>query len=181
MTTQAPPKSLHLQHAAQQGVTLCGLDLLQNFERLTQSAQGPVADISLNWEIQPELRTGTLGQSVVWLRLLVQTHVPMQCQRCLETVNVSIEVDRWYRFVASEAQALAEDDACEEDLLVLTRTLDVAALVEDEVLMSLPLVPRHEVCPHAPTLQVADPDFDAVGEQPKPFAALAQLKPPAAD
>jgi uncharacterized protein len=53
-------------------------------------------------------------------------------------------------------------------------------VLEDELLMALPLVPMHEECPVAPRLQAGDlRDSDATGEpgeNPNPFAALAQLK-----
>jgi len=44
------------------------------------------------------------------------------------------------------------------------------------VLMDLPLVPRHDICPVAVKLAVADADFEVAAEKPNPFAQLAQLK-----
>jgi uncharacterized protein len=41
------------------------------------------------------------------------------------------------------------DADSEDDVLALTRALDLQELVEDELLLALPLVPRHEVCPQA--------------------------------
>ncbi len=58
-------------------------------------------------------------------------------------------VDRSFRFVADEDTAAALDDEAEEDVLALSRSFDLLALVEDELLMALPVVPRHEVCPRA--------------------------------
>jgi uncharacterized protein len=41
----------------------------------------------------------------------------------------------------------------------------------------LPVVPKHDVCPGAVKLQVADPDFaEDEQEKPNPFAVLEQLK-----
>jgi uncharacterized protein len=43
--------------------------------------------------------------------------------------------------------------------------------------MSVPIVPKHEVCPATVTLSVADEAFEeALAAKPNPFAALAQLK-----
>mgnify|MGYP000626686765 FL=1 len=44
------------------------------------------------------------------------------------------------------------------------------------LILALPLVPRHEVCPQAVTTEVADEAFDEASERPNPFAALAALK-----
>jgi uncharacterized protein len=50
-------------------------------------------------------------------------------------------------------------------------------LIEDELLMALPLVPRHEACPAGLKMAVADPNFDAQEpEKAHPFAALAKLR-----
>jgi uncharacterized protein len=95
-------------------------------------------------------------------------------------VQTPVEVDQWYRFVASEDIAMAEDDQSEEDLLVMEPQFNLLAVLEDELLMALPLVPMHEECPVAPKLQagdIAEPDeAGEPGEKPNPFAMLAQLK-----
>jgi hypothetical protein len=58
------------------------------------------------------------------------------------------------------------------------RDFDALALVEDELIMALPFVPRHEICPEAVVMAVSDPEVDAAQERPHPFAALAGLKKP---
>jgi len=106
----------------------------------------------------------------------VTTSLPQICQRCLEPVDVAVQLEREFRFVESEAVAETQDDDCEEDLLVTSREFDLAALIEDEVLLAMPLVPRHDTCPVNVKMVAADPDFDALAEKPNPFAVLAQLK-----
>ena len=101
----------------------------------------------------------------------------MVCQRCLLPVDVPLLVERSFRFVADEATAEALDDEVEEDLLALSRDFDLHALIEDELLMALPVVPRHEECPTPVTLASSDEDFaQASAEKPNPFAALASLR-----
>ena len=68
-------------------------------------------------------------------------------------VDELLEVDRWFRFVADEATAELEDDDSEEDVLALEPRPDIAQLVEDELLMAMPLVPMHETCPVAVPMQ----------------------------
>ena len=50
----------------------------------------------------------------------------------------------------------------------------VRQLIEDEILLGFPIVPRHDDCP-TPTLH--EPQDDAEAPLPHPFAALARLKP----
>jgi uncharacterized protein len=79
--------------------------------------------------------------------------------------------------VTDEATALQEDDGSEEDLLVTSQSFDLVELVEDELIMELPAVARHDECPVAVKLSVADPEFEAPeAGKPNPFAALQVLK-----
>ena len=57
------------------------------------------------------------------------------------------------------------------------RDFDLRALIEDELLMALPVAPRHEVCPEPVRLSVSDEGFEAAqSERPNPFAALLRLQ-----
>ncbi len=86
-------------------------------------------------------------------------------------------VDRSFRFAPDEEMAAAQDEESEEDVLALSRSFDLVELVEDELLMEMPLAPRHEACPEQVKLAVADEDFDAAStERENPFALLGKLK-----
>ena len=72
---------------------------------------------------------------------------------------------------------MAEDDAAVEDLLVLGPQFDLIEVLEDELLMALPLVPMHDVCPDLPVFSAGVLDMPKnSADKPNPFAALAQLK-----
>ncbi len=121
---------------------------------------------------------GTLGS---FARLMAETEgrgadLPLTCQRCLTPVQVPVTIDRDFRFVADEATAEAQDDASEEDLLVISRSFALPTLIEDEFLMEMPLVPLHETCPQPVKLSVADPGFEHESPQENPFAVLGRLK-----
>ena len=92
--------------------------------------------------------------------------------------NISLEglqdLSQFARLVELEAKLGL---ASEEDLLVLTPELNVWELIEDELIMSAPLVPKHEVCPTLVPMSAVDEAFEeALDARPNPFAALAQLK-----
>ncbi len=137
----------------------------------------PVAE-PVSWKVQGELRAGQAeGEFDVWLHLEANATLPLTCQRCLGPVATPLLVDRWFRFVADEATAAELDADCEEDLMPLEPRPDLLMLLEDELLMSLPLVSLHETCPLAVPMASASEGFEeALDERPNPFAALAQLK-----
>lgn len=174
---------------AQANGYLKGQDLLQKYERLKQESCRLEADLtakeSIVWLAQGEWveSAGELAKvkPQVWLHLTAQTYLPQTCQRCLGEVSTLLEVDRSYRFVADEPTAEAQDDDFEEDLLAISREFNLLGLIEDELLMALPQVPLHDVCPVQPKMTASDADFEgdaeAVGAgKPNPFAVLASLK-----
>ena len=114
------------------------------------------------------------GEEQIWLHLQADADVILQCQRCLLPLDDAVHVDRHFRFVADEDTAAALDDEIEDEVLALPRTLNLRDLVEDEMLLALPLVPRHEVCPEAIPMQFGD--VEIVEENANPFASLALLR-----
>jgi uncharacterized metal-binding protein YceD (DUF177 family) len=90
--------------------------------------------------------------------------------------NAIRAADRRLRFVDGEDEAARLDEDSDDDVLALPASLDVPALIEDELILALPLVPRHEVCPQPLPMSAADEG--AEDEAPHAFAALAHLRRP---
>ncbi|MEO8120723.1 MAG: YceD family protein [Rhodoferax sp.] len=131
----------------------------------------------LNWSAQGEVRADEAGAEQIWLHLTVDVSLPLTCQRCLGPVDLEVTVNQSFRFVASEETAEAQDEEAEEDVLALSQDFKLSDLIEDEVLMALPVVPRHETCPVEVKLAAVDPGFDtASAEKRNPFAVLAKLQ-----
>lgn len=170
------PPVIDVRRAAQDRRLLVGQATLGQFARLLELSDGQGADNALHWQAQFESLSDGEGIAACWLHLQVEGAVPMQCQRCLTPVDMPIRVERSFRFVKSEAQAEEQDDRVDEDLLVLSRHFDLAELIEEELLLALPLVPRHTVCPVAVKMSAVDSDFDVAQAKPNPFAVLKQLK-----
>ncbi len=174
-------KRLHVKAFARDGVSLSGLQPLAFFERLAELATSQTAanteNSQVQWEISGEAAPVVGGEAHIFLHLKASVGLPMQCQRCLGPVQVEVVSEQTFRFVADEATAEAEDDESEEDLLVLVPEFDVWELIEDELIMSAPIVPKHSVCPTLVPMSAADESFEAaLADRPNPFAALAQLK-----
>ena len=172
------PRHLDIQVFAQAGAELSGVTPLSAWQRLLEE---PFADAAgttdgVRWRLQGRMTPVTGGASLVGLALQAEVDLPMQCQRCLGPVQIQVRADRDFLFVADEATAEAMDEDSEADVLVISRDLDALALMEDELILSLPLVPRHETCPQSLPDAVADEGFASASERPHPFAKLAALK-----
>ncbi|WP_313075598.1 YceD family protein [Melaminivora sp.] len=182
MTKEHSPDRLDVKAFAQAGGHLSGHDTLLRYRRLAEEARGLHPDLRVDWSADGEVRSthGIGGQ--LWLRLKADATVPLTCQRCLQPVDVPLAVDREFRFVADETTAEALDVDSDEDLLALSRDFNLRELIEDELIMALPLVPRHEECPVAVQMASSDEEFEAASaEAPNPFAALAGLGRKGAD
>jgi uncharacterized protein len=175
MSSSNSPQHLDVKVFATSQSALSGEVDLQGMPRLRADCAEDVAG-KAEWSVQGELRQARDGQAASWIHLQAKTKVPLTCQRCLKTVEQALEVDRSFRFVKDEVTADAQDDESEEDLLVLSKDFDLLALVEDELLMALPLVPMHTSCQseHAPT----SPDDSGANAdaKPNPFAVLATMR-----
>ncbi len=171
-----------MQAFAQQDEALVETTPLHDLHRLTQEVHKShevQPESVVKWRALGELHERTGVEADVWLRLEANTSIALTCQRCMQAVLMPLEVDQWYRFVATEDIAMAQDDASEEDLLVMEPQFDLLALLEDELLMALPLVPMHELCPESlsqASQSLKEKDEDEPAEKPNPFAVLAQLK-----
>ncbi len=137
------------------------------------------------WQAQGERRVVPVGEPELWLTLQAQAPVWLTCQRCLQPMSAPLSLDRRLRFVQGEAQAEALDADSDDDVLALSRWMSLRELVEDELLLGLPLVPRHGVCPQplpVPVRLEADSDTDAdEGDGALVGGVSAQQPPPAVD
>ena len=178
------PLRLDIAAFAEAGAELSGAWPLAALERLAAGVSAdapPAAGDEVSWSARGLCRRRA-GAAPEWrLELRARAVLRLECQRCLQPVATVVEIDRPLRFVASEEEASALDVDSDEDVLVLSRSLDLRELVEDELLLALPLVPRHAACP-APLAAAVDPEevevAEVAPERPNPFAALAALKKP---
>jgi len=107
-------------------------------------------------------------------RLAVTAEVVMTCQRCLGPVRRKLASEAELVFAAEGAAGLPEgSDAVPGD----PHRLDFSGLVEDELILALPIIPQHEAG-EACTLPAGegdDPDTSDTAEMRRPFAGLKDL------
>ncbi len=154
-----------------QGGVIDGLDFARVGGRLAGTLE--LADLPRLAElgcslarIEYAIRGGATTQGKPGLHLDVAGQVDLACQRCLEPVAVQVTAHAELELVASQREIDGADD--DIDRVLASRAMVVDELVEDEVILALPMVPTHDECP------VAASDSGSKGESP--FAALAVLQ-----
>jgi uncharacterized protein len=102
---------------------------------------------------------------------IIEGFVFLTCQVSLEAFRHGVSIHDRLILVDNESQLPpVEAESETEDHLVADEPLDIRDLVEDAVLLSLPMMPRK------PGLEQAGEGKKIEGAKPSPFAALASLK-----
>jgi len=129
---------------------------------------------------------GVDKQGSHYLHLSVTGRCRLLCQRCLEGMDHPVQLDtRLLLRDQASLDALGEVDVEEEfDSILADAHLDVLNLLEEEIILSLPIAPRHETgaCqaagggnrPLRPSLPQEAQDRHQ--EERHPFAVLEKLK-----
>lgn len=154
------------------------------FCRLKERRDGeiPVADLprlaeesvdkagSVRWVLQG----GSDMRGHPQLNLVVSGSLNLMCQRCLTPFEFGIDSETTLVLAqdegsADEIDALLADESVE--VIVGSHSFDVAQVIEDEALLTIPLSPKHDVCPG---LAVQEAASESAKESP--FAVLKKLK-----
>ncbi|MCP5145696.1 MAG: DUF177 domain-containing protein [Gammaproteobacteria bacterium] len=109
-----------------------------------------------------------------WLKGTISGRVRGICQRCLEDAEIPVQAQVDYACVKSEAQGREFEP--DHDYLLMTDEdkVPLLDLIEDEILLALPMIPRHSEEDCAPA-NVAEAAPVVEETDRKPFADLADL------
>lgn len=142
---------------------------LSAFERLRGSLQGAEGDCRYVLEFGRDDVTG-----IRYLDLQAEAGLSLQCQRTLETFVLPVRIDQRMGLITDESQEAGLPPGVEPVLLDADGTIRPAELIEDELILAVPLVP---VKPGTEAVEQDWPaDTEADEPAPNPFAALAALK-----
>lgn len=106
----------------------------------------------------------------LFLDLSVRANLNLSCQRCLEALPFIFEEKvRIFLFFDEGKldEAMMQDETLEGMMAV--EELSLTTLLEDQIIMGLPLAPKHEECNNTDLARINQ-------DKPNPFAALASLK-----
>jgi uncharacterized protein len=106
------------------------------------------------------------------LRINLTAELALRCQRCLERLPVRLDIRRDLVFVPEGADLDApQDEDDDTDAIPSAGPVDLHDLLEQEIVLSAPMAPRHpgDACGVEPVTATG-------GEAAGRFAVLAQLK-----
>ena len=136
-----------------------------DFARLREELAEPSGLVK--WSLQG----GTDGLGHAQLTLSVSTSVKLMCQRCLTPFALDISSESVLLLAKDDAaadalEAQSPDDSIE--VMVGSKATNILELIEDEVLLSVPLSPKHERCPD----QALQDGGDVAAKRISPFEVL---------
>ena len=168
------PETISLSKWEDTGFEWVGEVAALSFERLT-------AQLSSEHE-QPKLQLAAKlyrHNNVLHLDFKLTGKVWLTCQRCLQPIAIDLTDDYDIALLDNDSQVSLIDES--QDYLILDeiiveqaseRLLPFKKIIEDEILLKLPMAPKHDDCEMA-VEQVGDIPEE---ENENPFAALASLK-----
>lgn len=126
----------------------------QELSRLVETTTGEPTFI--HWAFEGDSLLRADGSREARAELTLRGKVVLSCVRCLQPLACQLDEHRPLRFVRTEEQAASEDAEDEAfDVLVASRSFDLAGLIEDELLLALPSAPRHADCNLPAEIQVS--------------------------
>lgn len=162
------PNKVDPRKLAEREVRITGAVALDRMPILCQSLIGTEGSIDVDLQFAvDEQRIRTITGSA-------EGHVFMTCQRCLDPVEVAVEVDFNLGLAASE-DAAKQLPRIYDPLIVGDEEIELLSVVEEELILSLPHDAYHDDC----SIKTSYGDAGAVAEnndKPNPFSVLAQLK-----
>lgn len=169
------PESISLDKWADSGFDWQGKVMPADFERLATLLSTEREQHRLQLSINLYRHN-----NILHLSFKLQGEVWLTCQRCLQPVAIDLTDDYDIALLNDDSQIRLIDE--EQDHLLLDEVIPTQALepmlplqklVEDEILLKIPMAPKHDDCEMAVTQVGEIPEEE---EKENPFAALAALK-----
>ncbi|WP_407354487.1 YceD family protein [Luteimonas sp. R10] len=143
--------------------------------RLPLSGMSRLRDVLLDGEGEAEfsLGFGRDALQVPYAELRIEAALPLLCQRTLQRFLHPVRIEQRLGLIRDEADEAALPPGYEALLLAADGELRPAELVEDELILAVPLVP---VAPDSESVERDWPVPADEEERANPFSALAALK-----
>ena len=168
MSHKLIPEYIDPVRYAEQGLSLDGVAKVSDMDRLKTSVHSSDGEVILH------LQFGIDEQGIIFLKGRLKTTLSLLCQRCLEPFDYEITSD----FALGVVKTLDEANGLPshyEPALMQEGRLALRELIEDEVMLNLPIISKHE----ANHCKVEMPQMDSGWKQDQgknPFQMLESLK-----
>lgn len=168
------PKRIDPRKLAERGIrfqSLIKASELPEFSHCLATSDGEV-EVDLQFDLDEQRIRTIVGEA--------KGIVPMACQRCLEPVDVEVTATFNLAIAPSEEKAKLLPRTY-DPLIVEDEEIELFPVIEEELILSLPMVPYHQDC----SVQTSFGDIDkavktdeteSASDKPNPFSILAQLK-----
>ena len=156
-----------------------GFLTMTDMPRLAKEASSVNPGDGFVWQMETHFENSPGSEPRQILDLALKGCLHLVCQRCLQDCAVNLDEKRRFVLVATESEAddyPLEDE--EQEPLVASQHFNLLETIEDEVLLSLPLIPKHPegFCePHA-TVFGLEEDDEGLDERENPFNILKNMK-----
>ena len=173
MSPQQLPEQIIPFKLARQRRLLQGVLKLDTMARLTGllAEGGGSVDVDLQFDVDTQGISHMRGQLVAQVSLI--------CQRCMEPVAVSLQSEVAVGFALNEERVVAMPESYEAYLLT-DETVVLSELIEDELILAIPIVAAHPQQSCQPWFEKQQEELSVieedVPEKKSPFAVLASLK-----
>jgi uncharacterized protein len=167
------PETVKPFKLARQNVRLVGLMPLNAFENIASGTD--LSGDSAMVQVDVRFETGPGGVALISGR--VSAHIPFQCQRCLDPVSVDVAADVLLAVYEEEVDEDALPEGC-EPVKVEGEQVRLADLLEQELILALPIVPTHEHCEWVAVpepLEIIEEPAEVLPQKESPFAGLSEL------
>ena len=169
-------------------LSLPGVVNVESFTKLGQVVEGTVRPVDLerldeylfsddgeiHYRVTGSVSTGPDQARQRRVRCIITGWVTLECQATLQGLRHEIHTDSKLVLVGSESDLPPlEEESETEDFIVAPQEFDLTALVEDEIILNLPMFPRAENAADALSGQA-----EGAADEKSPFAALAALRKP---
>ncbi len=168
MTEKFIPEHIDPLRYAEQSLRLDGLIKLSDMHRLSTSLSKTDDMVTVS------LQFGLDEQGKPYIKGHLQTILTLQCQRCMGPFSYEIIADFVLGIVNTleEAKALPE---LYEPAMTKEGSLALRELVEDEIILNLPIIPKHEPEDCSVNIPTIESGWEQ-GKRENPFQVLESLK-----
>ena len=163
MSDQQLPKLINPIRLAEKHTTLQGTLSLADMSRLKELLADTTGEVSVILDFNRDENHN------VFIHLKANTALMLQCQRCMENFSFPLSIDILLHPVKDETKAFQMKNY--ETFLMKDELIALQDMIEDEILLNLPLVAKHaqNVCPVVLSTSTENPIES-------PFKELSKLK-----
>ena len=132
------PRKINFYNFAKKEVKLNGNYKISDLSRLSEISSNENDKVEVDLTFHIENGKTPCVEGIIKLKLV------LDCQRCLDNLEVDLVVAFDIAFVRNESQTDSLDDKFEIYLIGEEEELDTKDLITDEILLSIPMAPSHD-------------------------------------